>query len=119
MLSLSVDSPSLLVLSEKPSPLMPSPDRLPHNTSGLPDKCYLPLPPYDFGPEPDPALILAKLHAHRTMTERHRAHLKDLLTGARGFASNMQSVQQELQETRTCCDGVLRKIEAVISARAC
>lgn len=68
--------------------------------------------------EPDAVSTLHKLRAHRDSTQRHQANLQELLLQASGFSSDMHLVQQELQETRAHCNGMLRKIETAISAAA-
>jgi len=64
--------------------------------------------------QPDPAAILRKLRAHRESTERHHANLQHLLGQASAFSCDMQVAQQELQETKAHCNGLLRKLEESI-----
>lgn len=64
--------------------------------------------------QPDPAAILRKLRAHRESTERHQSNLQDLLGQASAFSCDMQVAQQELQETKAYCNGLLRKLEESI-----
>lgn len=68
--------------------------------------------------EPDPLAILRKLQEHRFVAEVHCSNLQELHMDASSLSSGVNRIQQELQETRWSCKGMLCRIEEAIGSDA-
>jgi len=68
--------------------------------------------------EPDPLAILQKLREHRFVAEVHCSNLQELHVDAASLSSTVHRIQQEMEETRWGCNGMLFRIEEAVGSGA-